>query len=84
MLARFQGISRKSGASNRLARAPKRWRRAFRGFLRESDAATAAEYAVLLALILMAIIAAIGSVGARTGGMWGGIQTDITAAGVGS
>jgi pilus assembly protein Flp/PilA len=52
-------------------------------FCREEDAATAVEYAVLLALILMAIIGAIGAVGSETGGMWGGIDTDLHAAGLG-
>ena len=48
------------------------------------DAATAVEYAVLLALILMAIIGAIGAVGQGTGGMWGDIDNDMQAAGLGS
>ena len=39
-------------------------------FLRNEDAATAVEYAVMLALVLMAIIAAISSVGGHTGDMW--------------
>ena len=51
---------------------------------RQEDAATAVEYAVMLALILVAVISAIGSVGAETGGMWGGIDTDLSAAGFGS
>jgi pilus assembly protein Flp/PilA len=50
-------------------------------FLRDEEAATAVEYAVMLAMIIIAIIGAIGSVGARTGGMWGGIQTSLTAVG---
>lgn len=54
-----------------------------RRFLRESDGATAVEYAVLLALILIAVISSIGFVGAQTGGMWGGIQTNLAGAGLG-
>jgi pilus assembly protein Flp/PilA len=50
-------------------------------FLRDEEAATAVEYAVMLAMIIIAIIGAIGSVGAKTGGMWGGIQTSLTAVG---
>jgi pilus assembly protein Flp/PilA len=51
---------------------------------RQEDAATAVEYAVMLALILIAVIGAIGSVGAGTGGMWGTIDGDLNAAGFGS
>jgi len=46
-------------------------------FLREDTAATSVEYAVVLALILMAVIGAIGTVGAQSGGMWGGIESDL-------
>jgi len=52
-------------------------------FLREEEAATAVEYAVMLALILITIIGAISAVGVESGGMWGGIDQDIKAAGVG-
>jgi len=51
---------------------------------RQEDAATAVEYAVMLALILIAVIGAIGSVGSQTGGMWGNIDGDLTSAGFGS
>ena len=49
--------------------------------LRDDQAATTVEYAVLLALILMAGLGAIGSVGAQTGGMWGGIEGDLREVG---
>ena len=39
-------------------------------FLREEDAATAVEYSVMLALILLGVIGAISSVGGATGDMW--------------
>jgi pilus assembly protein Flp/PilA len=55
-----------------------RW---FSQLLFDDTAATAVEYAVMLALILIAIIGAIGTVGANTGGMWGGIQSDLKDAG---
>jgi Flp pilus assembly pilin Flp len=58
-------------------------RRYVKRFLRSSDAATAVEYAVLLALILMAVFSSILFVGGQTGGMWGGIQNDLTSAGLG-
>ena len=38
--------------------------------LREEEATTAVEYAVMLALILAAIIGSITAVGQGTGGMW--------------
>ena len=52
-------------------------------FIREEEAATAVEYAVMLALILMAMIGAISALGAESGGMWDGIDTDMKAAGIG-
>lgn len=56
---------------------------AFIRFLRADDAATAVEYAVMLALVLVAIISAIGAVGSQAGGWWGGIQTNLNSAGFG-
>jgi Flp pilus assembly pilin Flp len=44
---------------------------------RDEEAATAVEYSVLLALILMGVIATIGAVGSETGGLWGGIDADL-------
>ena len=41
------------------------------------EGATAVEYAVLLALILMGVIGAIGTVGAETGGLWGNIDSEL-------
>lgn len=49
-------------------------------FLRQDEAATAVEYAVMLAMILLAVIGAIGAVGGQTSNLWEGIDTDITAA----
>ncbi len=46
-------------------------------FLRDEQAATSVEYAVMLALILMSVIGAIGSVGAQAGGLWGGIEGNL-------
>jgi Flp pilus assembly pilin Flp len=53
-------------------------------FVRDCEGATAVEYAVILALIMLAIAASIGSVGARTGGLWGTIETDLQNHGFGS
>jgi len=47
-------------------------------------AATAVEYAVMLALILMVTVGAIGLVGTQSGGLWGGIDADLDAVGFGS
>lgn len=45
--------------------------------LRNEEAVSAVEYAVMLAMVLLAIVGAIGSLGAQNGGMWGGIQDDL-------
>lgn len=53
-------------------------------FLVDTEATTAVEYAVMLAMILMAVISAVATVGSQSGGMWGNIDTDLTSAGFGS
>lgn len=53
-------------------------------FLRQTEAATAVEYAVILALILLAVISSIAAVGSEAGGWWGGIDTNLQSAGFGS
>jgi pilus assembly protein Flp/PilA len=40
-------------------------------FIRREEAATSVEYAVMLALILLAVLVAVGAVGARTASLWG-------------
>lgn len=52
-------------------------------FLFDDQAATAVEYAVMLAMILLTVIGTIGVVGSQAGGMWGGIQGDLDAHGFG-
>ncbi len=49
--------------------------------LRDEEAATAVEYAVMLAMILMVVFGAIGAVGEQSGGLWSGIEGDLQAAG---
>jgi len=49
--------------------------------LRDEEAATAVEYAVMLAMILLAVFGVIGVVGAQSGGMWGGIEQDLRGVG---
>jgi pilus assembly protein Flp/PilA len=50
-------------------------------FLRDEEAATAVEYAVMLALILVAIITTIGAVGQTSGGMWSNNVTQMQSFG---
>jgi pilus assembly protein Flp/PilA len=49
-------------------------------FLQRDDAATAVEYAVMLAMILLSVIIAIGSVGGQTSSMWSHIEEETTKA----
>ncbi|HEV3007223.1 MAG TPA: Flp family type IVb pilin [Pirellulales bacterium] len=53
-------------------------------FLRGSDAATAVEYAVMLALIIVVVIGAIAVLGGNAGLLWGNSNSDLTSAGLGS
>ncbi len=55
-----------------------------KAILRDEEATTAVEYAVMLAMILMLVIGAVGAVGAESGGLWGGIESDLDAVGFGS
>lgn len=50
-------------------------------FCREEDATTSVEYAVVLAMILMACFGAIQMVGGQAGGLWGGIIDDLRTVG---
>jgi Flp pilus assembly pilin Flp len=52
-----------------------------RKFLREEEAVTAVEYAVMLSMILMVAIVAIGALGNQSSGMWGGIEGDLRSVG---
>ncbi len=51
-----------------------------RGFLTGQEAATAVEYAVLLALIIVAAIAGINTVGISSSGLWNSNEQQITTA----
>lgn len=44
---------------------------------RDDEAATAVEYAVMLALVLVVVMGAIGTFGAESGGLWQGIDQDL-------
>ena len=51
--------------------------RLFRNLLVEEDGPTAVEYAVMLAMILVAVIGAVATLGTEAGGWWGGIDTNL-------
>lgn len=45
--------------------------------IRTEDAVTSVEYAVILALILMAIMGSLGAFGQQHGAMWNGIEASL-------
>lgn len=53
-------------------------------FLRDDDATTSVEYAVMLAMILLAMLGTIMVLGGQTGTLWGNSKTKMDAAGFGS
>lgn len=50
-------------------------------FLRNEEAATAVEYAVMLAMIILVAFSAISVFGNRTGSLWGSIRDAILGTG---
>jgi Flp pilus assembly pilin Flp len=59
-------------------------RRFFQNLWHDDQAATAVEYAVMLALILVVVMGAIGAVAQQTGGMWSSVKGNLDTAGFGS
>lgn len=57
---------------------------ALKRFLFGTDGTTAVEYAVMLAMILLAMLATIAAFGGQTGTMWGNTNTKLNNAGFGS
>jgi pilus assembly protein Flp/PilA len=51
-------------------------------FMRDESAATAVEYAVMLALILLAIISTVKALGSTSGGMWSDNYDQMKDAGI--
>lgn len=49
--------------------------------LDQDEAATAVEYAVMLALILLAVIGSVAALGSQNGGLWGNNSTAMQAVG---
>lgn len=49
-------------------------------FWRDERGATAVEYGLIVAMIVIAIIGGISSVGGSTGGMWGNMSNKAVAA----
>ena len=56
-------------------------RNSIRKFFRDSDAATATEYAVMLGLILAVLIVGLSSAGSGVSGWWTKIDTDLQSHG---
>ena len=48
--------------------------------LRDDRGATAIEYGLIVALIVIAMLAALGGVGGETGGLWGNVADKATEA----
>jgi Flp pilus assembly pilin Flp len=57
---------------------------AFKKFASETDAATAVEYSVMMALILMSVFGTVATMGQQHASTWGTIVNSLTANGVGS
>ena len=53
-------------------------------FLRDESGPTAVEYAVMLAMIIVAVMGAIGVVGHETGGMWSNVKGELDTHGFGA
>jgi len=58
--------------------------RNFQHLLCDDDATTSVEYAVMLAMILMACIGTVALFGGQTGSLWGSTDTKLNAAGFGA
>jgi Flp pilus assembly pilin Flp len=56
--------------------------RTFAEFLNNDEAATAVEYSVMLALILLVALSAIASVGVKTSGLWDNIVSGMRTFGM--
>lgn len=56
-------------------------RRQIQRFFKAQDGVTAVEYAVLLALIVVACIAAVKAVGDKTSGIWASNKSELDSAG---
>ena len=55
-----------------------------RRFFVQTEAATAVEYAIMLALVIMVMIGAIAVVGTQTAGLFSNSSSQLTSKGVGS
>lgn len=51
--------------------------RLLRNLIRDDEGTTAVEYAVMLAMILVAVMGAVTMLGTEAGGWWGGIDTSL-------
>ncbi len=57
-----------------------RWTSLFRHLLRDARGATAVEYGLILAMIVLAMFGALQSVGGQTGSMWNNISAKVLSA----
>jgi Flp pilus assembly pilin Flp len=55
----------------------------FARFLKNDQAATAVEYSVMLAMIILVCFSAIATVGGKTSGLWDTIRSSLQAFGIG-
>jgi pilus assembly protein Flp/PilA len=58
--------------------------RLFKQLLRDDEATTAVEYAVMLAMIMLACIGTVATFGGQTGTLWGDTDTKLKASGFGA
>jgi pilus assembly protein Flp/PilA len=58
--------------------------RLLKEFLNSEDGATAVEYAVMLALIMMAVLGTVATLGTNTAGLWDSMNSDMSTHGLGS
>lgn len=55
--------------------------RALRSLWRDQSGATAVEYGMILALIVIGLIAVVAQLGKTTGDMWNGVARNVTETG---
>ena len=56
------------------------WSSLLRHLRRDQRGATAVEYGLILAMVVLAMLGALQSVGGQTGSMWNNISTKVLAA----
>lgn len=54
--------------------------RKLRQLLRDTKAATAIEYGLIISLIVLGMLAGVSTLGDRAGGMWGNMSNEVVTA----